>query len=136
MSTLLYTKRRHVAALHILRHVWLLPITNVAIHLEAALGPDAWRTLAPIADDWPEVVNGLVRYVYELKIPLIVEEALLAMGISIPVLTATFFMEVANVYAEELKPRMQAAQPANGGRTGFVITPDGKHTIATFRDNV
>ena len=44
----------------------LLPVTNVAIHLEAALGPDAWRTLAPIADDWPEVVNGLVRYVYEL----------------------------------------------------------------------
>ena len=69
-----------------------------------------------------------------MKMPLFVEETLLALGVGALVLTATFFMEVANVYAEELKPRMVATQPANGGRTGFVITPDGKHTVATFAD--
>ena len=31
-------------------------------------------------------------------------------------------------------PRQVAAQPANGGRTGFVVTPDGRQTISTFAD--
>ena len=50
--------------------------------------------------------------------------------------TTLFALSAAAVFyalAQEL-PRQVATQVENGGRTGFVITPDGTQTITTFAD--
>ena len=43
-----------------------VPTQNVQVHIEAAASPWQWQALAPVTNDWPNVVEGCIRYVYEL----------------------------------------------------------------------